>query len=117
MNEYNVYVGLDVHKESISVAVAVSGRDEPHYHGEIANTESAIKRLMRKLSPEGEVLSVCYEAGPCGYGIYRLVTRMGHDCKVVAPGLIPRKATDRVKTNRRDALSLARLHRAGELTP
>lgn len=59
---------------------------------------------------------MCYEAGPCGYGDYRQITRLGHHCTVVAPGLIPRKATDRVKTDRRDALTLARLHRAGELT-
>src|SRR5690625_4938733 len=117
MNEYSVYVGLDVHKDTIAVAIAPSGRDEPHYHGEIAHTRTAIKRLMAKLSPDGEVLGVCYEAGPCGYGVYHQITALGHDCEVVAPGLIPRKATDRVKTDRRDALSLARLHRAGELTP
>lgn len=116
MTEFNVYVGLDVHKATIAVAVAAAGRGEPSYRGEIANTPTAIKRLIHKLSPDGEVLSVCYEAGPCGYGIYRQMTGMGHDCIVVAPGLIPRKATDRVKTDRRDALSLARLHRAGELT-
>ena len=117
MNDYSVYVGLDVHKDSIAVAVAANGRDQAHYRGDIANTPTAIKRLLHKLSPDGEVLGVCYEAGPCGYGIYRQITQMGHDCIVVAPGLIPRKATDRVKTDRRDALTLARLHRAGELTP
>lgn len=117
MTEFSVYVGLDVHKDTIAVAVAAAGRGKPQYHGEIANTPSAIKRLMHKLSPGGEVLGVCYEAGPCGYGIYRQITPMGHDCIVVAPGLMPRRATDRVKTDRRDALSLARLHRAGELTP
>lgn len=116
MTESTVYVGLDVHKDTIAVALAPVGRGEPYYHGEIANTPTAIKRLMHKLSPHGEVLGVCYEAGPCGYGIYRQMTALGHDCAVVAPGLIPRKATDRVKTDRRDALSLARLHRAGELT-
>ena len=117
MNEFNVYVGLNVHKDTIAVAVAAAGRSEPYYHGEIANTPTAIKRLLHKLSPDGEVWGVCYEAGPCGYVIHRQLTEMGHDCIVVAPGLIPRKATDRVKTDRRDALSLARLHRAGELTP
>lgn len=116
MNEYSVYVGLDVHKDTIAVAVAAAGRGQPQYRGEIANTPTAIKRLIHKLSPDGEVLGVCYEAGPCGYGLYHQLTGMGHDCIVVAPGLIPRKATDRVKTDRRDALSLARLHRAGELT-
>lgn len=116
MKEFSVYVGLDVHKDTIAVAVAPAGRDAPHYRGEIKNSATAIKRLLHKLSPEGEVLGVCYEAGPCGYGLYRQITGMGHDCIVVAPGLIPRKATDRVKTDRRDALTLARLHRAGELT-
>jgi transposase len=117
MNEYSVYVGLDVHKETIAVAVAATGRREPVYRGEIANTPTAVKRLIHKLSPDGEVLGVCYEAGPCGYGLHRQITAMGHDCIVVAPGLIPRRATDRVKTDRRDALTLARLHRAGELPP
>ena len=116
MTEFSVYVGLDVHKATIAVAVAVAGRAEPQYRGEIANTPTAIKRLLHKLSPDGEVLGMCYEDGPCGYGIHRQITAVGHDCIVVAPGLIPRKATDRVKTDRRDALSLARLHRAGELT-
>lgn len=117
MTEFSVYVGLDVHKDTIAVAVAGAGRGQPQYRGEIANTPTAIKRLLHKLSPDGEVVGVCYEAGPCGYSVYRQITEMGHDCIVVAPGLIPRKATDRVKTDRRDALSLARLHRAGELTP
>ena len=73
-------------------------------------------KLVKKLGPGREVLSFCYEAGPCGYGIHRQLTHLGHDCAVVAPSLIPRKAGDRVKTDRRDSESLARLHRAGELT-
>ena len=117
MTEFSVYVGLDVHKDTIAVAVATAGRGAPQYRNEIANTPTAIKRLIHKLSPDGEELSVCYEAGPCGYGVHRQITDLGHDCIVVAPGLIPRRATDRIKTDRRDALSLARLHRAGELTP
>jgi transposase len=116
MNEFSKYVGLDVHKNTIAVAVAKAGRGKPEYLGEVANTADAVSKLLRKVSPEGEVLAVCYEAGPTGYGVYRQVTGMGHLCAVVAPGLIPRRATDRVKTDRRDALSLARLHRAGELT-
>ena len=116
MEEFSTYVGLDTHKDSIAVAVAKAGRGQPHYWGEIANTPQAIKGLLHKLSPEGEVLAVCYEAGPCGYVIWRQINATGHQCTVVAPGLIPRKATDRVKTDRRDALTLARLHRAGELT-
>lgn len=116
MKEFSTYVGLDIHKDTIAVAVAHQGRAAPEYLGEIANTKAAIKELMHKLSPSGEVLSVCYEAGPTGYAAYRQITQMGHVCTVVAPGLIPRRATDRIKTDRRDALTLARLHRAGELT-
>lgn len=116
MNEFSKYVGLDVHKSTIAVAVARAGRSAPEYLGEIPSTAGAVSRLLRKVSPDGEVLGVCYEAGPTGYGIYRQIVGMGHACAVVAPGLIPRRATDRVKTDRRDSMSLARLHRAGELT-
>ncbi|MCY4448152.1 MAG: IS110 family transposase [Chloroflexi bacterium] len=115
MFEYNAYVGLDVHKETIAVAVAVPGREDPVFRGEIRNQRSSLRRLVGRLSPDGEVLSFAYEAGPCGYGVYRELVAMGHDCMVAAPSLIPRKAGDRVKTDRRDALNLARLHRAGEL--
>src|SRR5882762_8672948 len=111
------YVGLDVHKESIVVAVAVGGlRGEVREYGRIANTAAALDRLMRKLSGEGVGLRFCYEAGPCGYGIQRHLSAHGHECMVVAPSLIPRRAGDRIKTDRRDAASLARLHCAGELT-
>ena len=116
MNEYSAHVGLDVHKETIAVAVALPGRGEPIYRGEIAHRRVSLRRLIGRLSPHGEVLSFCYEAGPCGYGLYREIVEMGHDCAVVAPSLIPRKPGDRVKTDRRDALSLARLHRSGDLT-
>ncbi len=115
MVEYNAFVGLDVHKETIAVAVAVPGREDPVYRGEISNKRSSLRRLVGKLSSHGEVLSFAYEAGPCGYGVYRELVATGHDCMVVAPSLVPRKAGDRVKTDRRDALNLARLHRAGEL--
>src|SRR6266850_156847 len=111
------YVGLDVYKESIVVAVAAGGlRGEVREYGRIANTAGALDRLMRKLGGEGVGLRFCYEAGPCGYGIQRHLSGHGHDCVVVAPSLIPKRAGDRVKTDRRDAASLARLHRAGELT-
>src|SRR6266481_2840206 len=111
------YVGLDVHKESIVVAVAVGDlRGEVREYGRIANTAGALDRLMRKLGGEGVGLRFCYEAGPCGYGIQRHLSAHGHECVVVAPSLIPKRAGDRVKTDRRDAASLARLHRAGELT-
>src|SRR5689334_9084140 len=82
----------------------------------IANTAGALDRLMRKLGGAGVGLRFCYEAGPCGYGIQRHLSAHGHDCVVVAPSLIPKRVGDRVKTDRRDAASLARLHRAGELT-
>jgi transposase len=111
------YVGLDVHKDGIVVAVAEGGiRGEVREYGRIANTAGALDRLMRKLGGEGVGLRFCYEAGPCGYGIQRHLSAHGHDCVVVAPSLIPKRAGDRVKTDRRDAASLARLHRAGELT-
>src|ERR1700730_16363062 len=109
------YVGLDVHKESIVVAVASGGlRGEVQEYGRIANTAAALDRLLRKLG--GMALRFCYEAGPCGYGIQRRLSARGHECVVVAPSLIPTRAGDRVKTDRRDAASLAKLHRAGELT-
>jgi transposase len=111
------YVGLDVHKDAVVVAVAEGGlRGEVREYGRIANTATALDRLVRKLGDGGVRLRFCYEAGPCGYGIQRHVSTHGHECVVVAPSLIPRRAGDRVKTDRRDAASLARLHRAGELT-
>src|SRR6201993_4496667 len=111
------YVGLDVHKDSIVVAVAVGGlRGEVREYGRIANTSAALDRLLRKLGGNGMTLRFCYEAGPCGYGIQRRLSTQGHECVVVAPSLIPKRAGDRVKTDRRDAASLAKLHRAGELT-
>ena len=117
MKEFNsIYVGLDVHQATIAVAVARGGRGEPEYHGEIENSSAAVSKLLKRLSPDGDVLNVCYEAGPCGYGLHRQLTSLGHECEVVAPSLIPRKAGERMKTDRRDALMLARLHRAGELT-
>ena len=117
MREFNkIYVGMDQHKLSIAAGVARGDEAEVRYHGEIENTVAAVRKLVKRLSPNGEVLNVCYEAGPCGYGLYRELTALGHNCTVVAPSLIPRKAGERVKTDRRDALMLARLHRAGELT-
>src|SRR5215469_16210220 len=111
------YVGLDVHKEGIVVAIAEGGiGGEIREYGRIANTAAALDRLMRKLGGAGVGLRFCYEAGPCGYGIQRQLSAHGHECVVVAPSLIPKRAGDRVKTDRRDAASLARLHRAGELT-
>jgi transposase len=107
-----------VHKSTISVAVAEEGRSgEVRHHGVVANRPELLSKLAERLGRRGERLHFCYEAGPCGYGIHRLLSGLGHDCAVVAPSLIPKKPGDRVKTNRRDATMLARLHRAGELTP
>jgi transposase len=112
-----VYVGLDTSKLRNAVAVAEGGgRGEVRYVGEIDNTAEAVRRLVRKLSGRHARLTFCYEAGPTGYGLHRLIQGLGHECLVVAPSLIPKKAGDRVKTNRRDAKALARLLRAGELT-
>src|SRR5260370_9392438 len=110
-------VGVDVHKESIVVAVAAGGlRGEVREYGRTGNRPGALDRLRRKLGGDGMTLRFCYEAGPCGYDIYRRLSARGHECVVVAPSLIPKRAGDRVKTDRRDAASLAKLHRAGELT-
>lgn len=117
MNQFSKYIGLDTHKDTIAVAVADRTGGKPRFYGEIANTPAALSELMQNISPSGELASYCYEAGPCGYGIYRQISSFGHDCCVVAPSLIPHKPGDRVKTDRRDSENLARLHRAGELTP
>jgi transposase len=118
MDKPITYVGLDVHKDTIAVALAEKGkRGEVREHGKIANTPAALNTLAGKLARAGAELRFCYEAGPCGYGIERRLTAAGHGCVVVAPSLIPRKPGERIKTDRRDAINLAKLHRAGELTP
>lgn len=116
MKKFTKYVGLDVHKTKIAVAIAEAGSNEVRYFGEIENTPEQITKTLNSLSRSGTQLSVCYEAGPCGYEIYRYLTDRDIDCTVVAPSMIPRKPGDRVKTDRRDSEMLARLHRAGELT-
>src|SRR3954467_10029644 len=112
-----VFVGIDTAKAHNAVAVAEAGRDgEVRYLGTFDNTPDAVAKLVRKLADRYETLHFCYEAGPTGYGLYRQILALGHACAVVAPSLIPRRPGDRVKTNRRDSLSLARLLRAAELT-
>lgn len=117
-SRYGAFIGLDVHKETIAVAVALPGRDEPQYRGEIKHEPKALTKWLARLNDDfgGALLLFCYEAGPCGYGLYRQLTEAGHDCHVVAPSLIPKKPGERIKTDRRDALKLARLLRAGDLT-
>jgi transposase len=116
--EHTRFVGLDIHKERISIAVTESGRVAGvEYLSEISNDPGAIGKLCDRLGRPDKTLAFCDEAGPCGYGVHRQLTSRGHRCDVVAPSLIPTKPGDRVKTDRRDATMLARLHRAGELTP
>lgn len=111
-----VYVGLDVHKESIVVATARQGDTDVELYGQIGGTLDALDKVIKKLEKPDVELRFVYEAGPCGYVIYRHLTKRKYHCEVIAPSLIPTKASDRVKTDRRDARQLARLFRAGELT-
>jgi transposase len=109
------FVGLDVHAASIAVAVA-EPNGEVHSLGTIPHEPDAVRKLVRKLGPL-DALRVCYEAGPCGYALYWQLTQLGVACIVVAPTLVPVKAGDRIKTDRRDAEKLARSFRSGDLTP
>ena len=109
------YVGLDVSKEKIAIAVADEGRDSARYWGMIPHNEYQILKVLKKLGEPNE-LSICYEAGPTGYPLVRLLTAHGYHCIVIAPSLMPSRPGERVKTDRRDALRLAQLLRAGELT-
>ena len=110
------FVAFDTVKLKHAVAIAEGGRQgEIRFLGEIANQPATIERLIRKLAGRYSKLQVCFEAGPTGYGLYRQIRGLGHECMVVAPALIPRRSGERVKTNRRDAMTLTRLFRAGEL--
>ena len=112
------YVAMDTHKNTISVAIAESGRrGEVRFAGEIPNRPDSVAKMAGRLTGKHGKLAFCYEAGPCGYGLHRQITMLGHDCVVVAPSLVRTRPGDRVKTDRRDATALAALFRAGELVP
>jgi len=117
MNKIVHYLGLDVHKDSIAVSIAPQNSTEVRRYGIIGGTLGAVDNLLKKLSKPGLELRLVYEAGPCGFVLCRHLRSKGIHCDLVCPSLIPRKASDRVKTDRRDADQLARLYRAGELTP
>jgi transposase len=112
-----LYVGLDVHKNTTDVAIT-NGRSngKVRSYGKIVSTLDALNKLIKKLQDGDKELRFVYEAGPCGYQIYRYLIAKGIHCSVVAPSMIPRRSGDRIKTDRRDAINLVRLFRAGELT-
>jgi transposase len=112
-----LFIGMDVHKDSIAVAyVAQDHGAEVTYLGAIGMRQCDIDQLVCKMQSKAKHLIFVYEAGPCGYWLYRYLMKTGYDCWGVAPSLIPKKPGDRVKTNRRDAVQLARLARSGDLT-
>lgn len=115
MKDTTKFVGLDVSKEKIAVAIAEEGREEPRYYGMIPHTAEAMRKLVKKLG-EPSTIRMCYEAGPTGYGLYRLLLTLGVHCEVIAPSLIPKRPGERIKTDRRDSIRLAQLYRAAELT-
>src|SRR5256885_16602363 len=116
-NHSEAFVAFDTSKLRNSVAIAEAGRiGEGRFYGEIDIQPAATEKLVRKLAAKYSRLTFCYEAGPTGYRLYRQIKALGHECVVAAPSLIPKKPGNRVKTNRRDALNLAKLLRAGELT-
>jgi transposase len=119
MGEYSeAFVAFDTAKTKHAVAIADGGRNgEVRFVGDVASSPARVAQLIRKLTGRYAKLHFCYEAGPTGYGLYRQIRELGHECTVVAPSLIPKKPGERIKTNRRDAVTLARLLRAGELTP
>src|SRR6266850_1601896 len=113
-----LYIGLDVHKDSIAVAyVSQDHAAEGVFFGTIVTRQCDLDQLIRKFQSKATHLVLVYEAGPCGYWLYRYLTKKGSVCWVVAPSLLPKKAGDRVNTDRRDAVQLARLMRSGDLTP
>ena len=118
MGKYiEAFVAFDVAKKKHAVAIAEGGRTgEVRFLGDVENSPLPIERTIKRLAGRYDRLHICFEAGPTGYGLYRQIQALGHECMVVAPALIPKRSGERIKTNRRDAVTLARLHRAGELT-
>ena len=116
---YSAYIGMDVHKDTIAISIAQADREPPRYFGEIANRPEAVAKELKRLNQryQDTLLLFCYEAGPCGYHLYRQLQVSGHHVQVVAPSLIPKKSGVRIKTDRRDSMQLSSLLRAGELTP
>jgi len=109
-----VFVGMDVAKTRNAIAIADGERGgEVRFLGEVDASPEAMRRVVQWIAATHERVHFCYEAGPTGYGLHRLITSMGYPCDIVAPSLIPRRPGDRVKTNRRDAVGLAKLLRAG----
>ena len=115
MKDCSMYIGMDVHKESIDVALAPAGREEVRSYGQIGGDLDSVDKLLKRLRASHGEVRVVYEAGPCGYALYRHLKQKGIDCAVVAPSMIPKRSGDRIKTDRRDAINLARGHRAGDL--
>lgn len=121
MNNHSIiFIGLDTHKESTEVAYSPVCRDEPLVHlGKIKTTKQGFEKLVRQLQSKfsNATFHFVYEAGPCGYWVYRLLTKMGHCCYIVAPSLIPKKPGNRIKTDKRDALMLTELLKNGSIDP
>src|SRR5882757_5203299 len=118
MEQSTRFVGMDVHKDTIVVAVTATGEiGKATAYGTFPNTQAALEKLVKRLRQAGSgPIKFCYEAGPCGYGAHRALSKMGEDCMVVAPSMIPRRSGERQKTDKRDAANLAVLHRGGQLT-
>jgi transposase len=114
-HDSTLYVGLDVHKESITAAYAID-MGEVELLGKIGTTTTDIDRLCKRLQSKARRVGIVYEAGPCGYGLYRRLVDEGFECMVCAPSLIPKKPGERIKTDRRDAVKLTRALRAGDLS-
>jgi transposase len=117
VKNHSIFIGMDVHKNSIDIAIAEQGREgRVRHYGKIDGTLAALDKVVRKLVSKGSQLHFVYEAGPCGYQIYRHLSAQGLDCAVVAPSRIPKQSGNQIKNDRRDALMLARSHRSGDLT-